>query len=73
VLAEYSTSHWLQNLRTHSTVQVRVAGKSFAARARVVSAETEPELHRAVQDLSREKYGWGDGQVVELIPELVPA
>jgi hypothetical protein len=34
--------------------------------ARTVSPESEPELHRKVQNLSREKYGWGDGLVVEL-------
>jgi hypothetical protein len=47
-----------------------VAGNSFTARARAVSRETEPELHRAVADLSRDKYGWGDGLVVELVPEI---
>jgi deazaflavin-dependent oxidoreductase (nitroreductase family) len=68
VIAEYATSHWLQNLRTDPEVQVRVAGESFAARARVVPPETEPDLHRVVQELSRQKYGWGDGTVVELVP-----
>ena len=69
VIAEYPTSHWLQNLRAHPQVQVRLAGKSFAARARIVSPENEPELHRAVQALSRQKYGWGEGLIVELIPD----
>jgi len=72
VIAEYPTSHWLQNLRAHPKAQVRLAGKSFAARARIVSPETEPELHRAVQALSRQKYGWGEGLIVELIPEIDP-
>jgi hypothetical protein len=44
-------------------VQVKVSGKIFSATARIV---TEPELRNAVQDLSRKKYGWGDGTVVEL-------
>ena len=68
VIAEYPTSHWVQNLQAHRDVQVRLAGKSFAAHARVVSRETEPEVHRAVQDLSRQKYGWGEGLIVELVP-----
>ncbi len=68
VIAEYSTSHWVQNLRLYPKVQVRLTGKSFAANARVLSPETEPELHRAVQDLSRKKYGWGEGLIVELTP-----
>jgi hypothetical protein len=68
VIAEYPTAHWLQNLRTDPKVQVRVADESFAAIARVVSQEADPELHRTVQDLSRKKYGWGDGLIVELAP-----
>ena len=70
VIAEHPTAQWVQNLRAHPEVQVRVSGNSFAARARVVSAETEPQLHGTVADLSRTKYGWGDGLVVEFIPEV---
>ena len=70
LIAEHPTSHWVQNVRANPEVQVRVAGNSFTARARAVSRETEPELHRAIADLSRDKYGWGDGLVVELVPEI---
>jgi deazaflavin-dependent oxidoreductase (nitroreductase family) len=66
VIAEYPTSQWLQNLRVHPEVEVRVAGSSFRARARVLSCEAEPELLRVVHELSRKKYGWGDGVTVEL-------
>jgi deazaflavin-dependent oxidoreductase (nitroreductase family) len=68
VIAEYPTSHWVQNLLAHPEVQVRVAGKHFSGRARILPVDTEPDLNRAVRDLSREKYGWGDGLVVELTP-----
>ncbi len=68
IIAEYPTSNWMQNIRAHPAVQVRVAGQSFSAHARVVSATDEPSLNHAVQELSRRKYGWGDGLVVELIP-----
>ena len=68
VIAEYDTSNWLQNLRAHPDVQVRVATEIFAARARIVSPDTDPDLHQWVCDLSRQKYGWGDGTVVELSP-----
>ena len=70
VIAEYDTSHWIQNVRTHSEVHVRVAGQNFEAGARVLSAETDGDLLRAVQELSRKKYGWGEGTVVELRPVL---
>jgi deazaflavin-dependent oxidoreductase (nitroreductase family) len=66
VIAEYPTSNWVQNLRTDPQAQVRVAGKGFTAEARFV---TDPELHRAVAGLSREKYGRGDGTIVELVPD----
>jgi deazaflavin-dependent oxidoreductase (nitroreductase family) len=68
VIAEYNTSNWLLNLRAHPEVNVRIAGQSFPARARVLSAESDADLLRTVQDLSRAKYGWGDGTVVELQP-----
>ena len=67
VIAEYPTSHWVQNLQADPRVQVRVAGKKFAARAASIPPETE--LHRVIQEQSRNKYGWGDGVVVELDPE----
>jgi deazaflavin-dependent oxidoreductase (nitroreductase family) len=69
LIAEYPASHWLQNLQTHPETQVRVASERFAARARIVSPQTEPELHREIADLSIKKYGWGEGIIVELIPD----
>jgi deazaflavin-dependent oxidoreductase (nitroreductase family) len=66
VIAEYETSQWVQNVRAHADVQVRVAGEEFAGTAHIVDPKTEPELHREVQELSTKKYGWGDGTVVEL-------
>jgi len=68
VIAEYATSHWVQNLLAYPDVQVRVAGKRCVGRARILPVDADPELNRAVQDLSREKYGWGDGLVVEVTP-----
>ncbi len=69
VIAEFATSHWVSNVRANPQVDVRVQEKRFAACARIVDAAAEAELHAAVQQLSREKYGWGDGVVVELKPE----
>jgi deazaflavin-dependent oxidoreductase (nitroreductase family) len=64
LIAEHPTSNWLRNLRAHPEAQVRVGEKNFTARARLISPESE--LHRAIADLSRAKYGWGEGTVVEL-------
>ena len=66
VIAEYSTSNWVQNLVACPEVEVRIAENSFRARAQVIP---ESDLSRAIQKLSRDKYGWGDGLVVELTPE----
>jgi deazaflavin-dependent oxidoreductase (nitroreductase family) len=68
VIAEYDTSQWVQNVSASRDVRVRVGGTSFAARAHILTAEHDPDLLRAVQQLSREKYGWGEGTVVELTP-----
>ena len=66
VIAEYPTSNWVQNLVACPEVQVRIAGNSFRARAQIIP---ESDLSRVIQKLSRDKYGWGDGLVVELMPE----
>jgi deazaflavin-dependent oxidoreductase (nitroreductase family) len=68
VIAEYDTSNWLQNLRADPAVEVRVAERRLSAQARVLSPENDSELLGAIQELSRQKYGWGDGTVVELRP-----
>jgi deazaflavin-dependent oxidoreductase (nitroreductase family) len=65
VIAEYPTSNWIQNLRADPKAEVRVGKQSFRAQARIVS---EPELHRVIAALSTEKYGWGEGTIVELVP-----
>jgi deazaflavin-dependent oxidoreductase (nitroreductase family) len=71
VIAEYDTSNWIQNLRADPHVQVRIHDRKFAAIARVLGSGNDPSsvdhnLIREVQELSRAKYGWGDGTVVEL-------
>ncbi|MBI3029980.1 MAG: nitroreductase family deazaflavin-dependent oxidoreductase [Candidatus Rokubacteria bacterium] len=61
-------SRWVRNLLADPRVRVRVGRRRFTGRARVVDARAEPELSRTVQARSREKYGWGEGLVVELRP-----
>ena len=69
VIAEFGErAQWVQNLTRDARVSVRVGEEQFAARARIVTAETEPEVTAAVRRLSEAKYGWGDGLVVELMP-----
>lgn len=69
MIAEYATSHWVQNLQADPNVQVRVAGDQWTGKARIVRPEAERELNDAIQALSQEKFGWGEGLVVELVPD----
>jgi deazaflavin-dependent oxidoreductase (nitroreductase family) len=67
VIAEHGErAQWVLNLIAEPRVRVRLGRRSFAARARMVRRDTEPDLARAVRQLSKQKYGWGDGLVVEL-------
>lgn len=70
VIAEYPTSHWIENLRAHPEVRVRVAGKTVVASARVLSSQADAKVQGAVRKLFDKKYGWSNGLVVELTPQL---
>ena len=73
VLAEHGErARWVLNLRADPRVRWRVGDAAFTGQARVVDAAAEPGLSAAVQALSIEKYGWGDGLVVELTPDAGP-
>src|SRR5262245_56022273 len=70
LIAEHlEEAQWVQNLVADPCVAVKLAERAFGARARIVREGAEPELYWAVRALSEEKYGWGDGLVVELTPE----
>ena len=68
LIAEYPTSDWLQNLQADPAASIRIAGENVSVGARLIDRETEPDLHRSIAETSRQKYGWGDGTVVELVP-----
>jgi deazaflavin-dependent oxidoreductase (nitroreductase family) len=70
VIAEHGErAQWVRNLQADPQVRVRVGAQVFAALARVLGPAAEPALVAAVQQRSREKYGWGEGLVVEIVPE----
>ena len=62
-------AHWVQNLRADPRVHWRVADARFTGRARPLDTPADRERARAAQGRSRAKYGWGNGLVVELVPE----
>lgn len=70
LIAEHGErAQWVRNIVADPHVRVRVGTRAFTGVARPVSAEREPELVRAVKELSDTKYGWSDGLVVEIAPE----
>lgn len=68
IIAEHSTSNWVKNLHADPNVQIKVAERNLNARARILSPDADRTLIASVQERSRQKYGWGDGLVVELNP-----
>ena len=69
LIAEHrDQANWVQNLRANPQINIRVAGSSSEATARVMDANAEPALCRQIQALSEKKYGWGDGLIVEITP-----
>jgi deazaflavin-dependent oxidoreductase (nitroreductase family) len=70
VVAEHGPrARWVQNVIADDRVRVRVGPQAFVARARLVNGGDEPALARKVRKRSEDKYGWGDGLVVELTPQ----
>lgn len=70
VIAERrENTNWVRNIRQDPGVSFRVGEYTYNGYARVVEADKEPDLCAQVQRLSEEKYGWGDGLIVELKPE----
>ena len=70
IIAEHGErAQWVRNLRVNPRVQWRVGVTTFAGLARVIDPAADPTLHATVQARFRQKYGWGDGLVVELSPD----
>src|SRR5262249_56153768 len=62
VLAErFEDAQWVKNIRRQPRVECRVGGSSFHATARVLDERADESLLREIQQLAREKYGWGEG------------
>ena len=68
IAEERDRAHWVRNLRADPRVRWRIGDSGFTGQARVVDGG----LGVYVQALSVAKYGWGDGLVVELVPDSPP-
>jgi deazaflavin-dependent oxidoreductase (nitroreductase family) len=70
ILAEmFHRAQWVKNIDRQPRVRVRLGEREFEATARALDKKRDAKAWRAAQDLSRKKYGWGDGLPVEIIPD----
>ena len=67
LLAEhFHRAPWVQNIQHDPKVKVRIGKGEWEAKGRVLDSEADREQWELAQELSRRKYGWGDGLPVEL-------
>ncbi len=69
MIAEHrDRANWVRNIRANPAVDVRLGDRRFAATARVIDDDREPDLAAAVKGLFDAQYGWSDGLIVEIAP-----
>jgi len=72
LLAEkFHDAHWVQNIERQPRVKVRWNGVEREATARVLDRERDAEAWARAQRLGEEKYGWGEGLPVEIVPDAL--
>jgi deazaflavin-dependent oxidoreductase (nitroreductase family) len=70
ILAEhFLETQWVRNIMSDGRVTVRVGGRTFTAVARVLDRVADAEAWETAARLAREKYDWGDGLPVEIVPD----
>jgi deazaflavin-dependent oxidoreductase (nitroreductase family) len=68
ILAEhFHAAQWVKNIERNPRVHVRLGDQRFEATARVLDSEHDEATWQTIQQLAREKYGWGEGLPVELV------
>jgi deazaflavin-dependent oxidoreductase (nitroreductase family) len=67
LLAEHGLqAQWVRNIQTNPEVTIRIGPYRFQARGRILDDARDRQEWQAVAELSRRKYGWGDGWPVAL-------
>jgi len=70
ILAEhFHDAQWVKNIAKDPRVRVRIGARRFAATARALEKRRDRETWQTAQRLAREKYDWGDGLPVEIVPD----
>ena len=73
VLAEhFYRAQWVKNIAKEPRVHLRVGARRVAATAGTLDPVSNREEWQDVQRLAREKYGWGDGLPVRIVPDEPP-
>jgi deazaflavin-dependent oxidoreductase (nitroreductase family) len=69
VLAEhFRKTNWVRNIEQEPAVHIRLGALERDGRARILDETLDAREWRNAQGLSRQKYGWGEGLPVEILP-----
>ena len=67
ILAEHGLrAQWVKNIMANPQVYVRIGESEWTGTARALDPEKDMEAYVKVRELSRQKFGWGDGMPVEI-------
>ena len=70
ILAEhFHKAQWVKNIERNPRVRVRIGKREFNATARVLDRKRDASVWKTAQQLEIDKYGWGDGLVVEIVTD----
>ena len=62
LLAEHGVkAQWVRNIQANPDVTVQLGQRRLSARGRILDDARDRQEWQAVAELSRRKYGWGDG------------
>ena len=67
LIAEHGRkAQWVRNLQANAEATIQIGQHQFLTRGRILDDARDYEEWQAVADLSRQKYGWGEGLPVAL-------
>jgi deazaflavin-dependent oxidoreductase (nitroreductase family) len=67
ILAEHEhKAQWVQNILANPRVHVRIGDRQWDGSARVLDPDQDADAYVNARQLAREKYGWGEGLLVEV-------
>jgi deazaflavin-dependent oxidoreductase (nitroreductase family) len=62
LLAEHGVkAQWVRNIQANPEARIQIGQHCFRVRGRILDDARDHQEWQAVADLSRQKYGWGEG------------